>query len=70
MSTLRCILATVREGIKDRPDVSDAELVRIIGESAGEIAQRRLGSITTTTPDIYAPIAEEAIARVRRGERS
>jgi hypothetical protein len=61
---LRCILATVREEVGPGP--SDAELLRAIGDAAGEIAERKLGSITTTTPDIYAPIVEEACARVAR----
>lgn len=64
---LRCILATVREEVGDGP--SDAELLRAIGDAAGEIAERKLGSITTTVPDIYAPIVAEACARVARERR-
>lgn len=63
MSTLRCILATVREEVGNGP--TDAELVRAIGDAAGELAERKLGSIVTTNPDIYAPIAAAAIEKVR-----
>lgn len=63
MSTLRCILACVREEVGQGP--TDAELVRAIGDAAGEIAARKLGSITTTSADIYAPIVAEAVAKVR-----
>lgn len=67
MTTLRCILATVREEVGQGP--TDAELVRAIGDAAGEVAARKLGAITTTNPDIYAPIVEEAVARVVRDRR-
>lgn len=68
MSALRIILATVREEVG--PEPSDAELLRAIGDAAGEIAERKLGSVTTTTPDIYAPIVEEACAKVARDRRA
>lgn len=63
MSTLRCILACVREEVGQGP--TDAELVRAIGDAATEIANRKLASITTTNPDIYAPIREEAVRRLK-----
>ena len=66
MTTLRCILATVREEVGNGP--TDAALARALGDAAGELAKRGLGSITTTNPDIYAPLVAEAVARVRRGE--
>lgn len=68
MTALRLILATVREEVGPAP--TDAELLRAIGDAAGEIAERKLGSITTTTPDIYAPIVAEAVARVARDMKS
>lgn len=66
MSTLRCILATVREEVGPGP--TDSALARAIGDAAGELAAAKLGSVTTTNPDIYAPIVAGAVERIRRGE--
>ena len=69
MSTLRCILATVREEVG--PELSDAELARQISDAAEALAKRGLGSVPDSFgPDIYAPLVAEAVTRIRALSRA
>lgn len=70
MSTLRCILATVREEAADSAaTMNDAELLRHVGNGAKEVAD---AGLTHADPSASwdRQIVVAAVARIRRGERA
>ena len=70
MSTLRCILATVREEASDSAStMNEAELLRHIGNGAKEVADAGLTHADPTT-GWERQIVVAAVARIRRGERA
>ena len=70
MSTLRCILATVREEAADSTStMHDAELLRHVGNGAKEVADAGLAHADPTT-GWERQIITATVARIRRGERA